>query len=58
MLVCERADVSVVCATTTSIVCCKTDGGINMLYHAIDAKIGPTDAVAQVRTSLILFVRE
>ena len=24
-------------------------GGINMPYHAIDARIGPTDAVAQVR---------
>jgi len=30
-------------------VCYKLYGGINMPYHVINAKIGPTDAVVQVR---------
>jgi len=49
MLVCEVANVSVTCCDHEYCVLQKLYDGINMLCHAIDAKTGPTGAVAQVR---------
>ena len=34
----------------------KAYSGINMLYPAINAKIGPTDAAAQVRSNHIYYI--